>query len=168
MGEGLAKGLTPAQVMAENGLSYAHLLYGEIGGSFGEVSAAALLLGFAYLLIRRVISWHIPLTIFATVAVFTGIMHLLDSDKYASPLFHLLTGGIMLGAIFMATDYVTSPMTKRGMLIFAFGIGAITCVIRLWGAYPEGISFAILIMNAVVPLINIYVKPKLFGERVKR
>jgi electron transport complex protein RnfD len=168
MNEGLAKGFTPDEIVSQNGLSYLHLLFGQTGGSFGEVSAAALLLGFVYLLVRRVIRWHIPVTIFVTVAVFTGIMWLISPDKYANPLFHLLTGGVMLGAIFMATDYVTSPMTTRGMLIFAFGIGLITCIIRLWGAYPEGISFAILIMNAVVPLINIYMKPKRFGEKPKK
>jgi electron transport complex protein RnfD len=163
MAHGLADGLSPQQVMAEHGFSYFHMLFGQIGGSFGEISALALLLGFAYLLIRKVITWHIPVTIFLTVAVFTGIFWLVDPSKNPDPLFHLLTGGLMLGAIFMATDYVTSPMIKTGAVIYAVGIGLLTCIIRNWGAFPEGISFAILIMNAVVPLINMYVKPKRFG-----
>jgi electron transport complex protein RnfD len=161
----LAEGHTPQEIMAEHGFSYSQMLFGQTGGSFGEVSALALLLGFAYLLIRKVISWHIPITIFLTVSVFTGIFWLIDPSKNPDPLFHLLTGGLMLGAIFMATDYVTSPMLRKGAVIYAAGIGLLTCVIRKWGAFPEGISFAILIMNAVVPLINMYVKPKRFGKK---
>jgi len=167
MTQGLASGLSPQEIMANNNLSYLQMLFGQIGGSFGEVSALALLLGFAYLLVRRVITWHIPITIFCTIAVFTGIFWLISPTKYPDPLFHLLTGGVMLGAIFMATDYVTSPMTKKGAVIFAAGIGLITCIIRMWGAFPEGISFAILLMNAVVPLMNMYIKPKRFGEVLK-
>jgi electron transport complex protein RnfD len=165
MAHGLADGLSPQQIMADHGFSYFQMLFGQIGGSFGEVSALALLLGFAYLLIRKVITWHIPVTVFLTVAVFTGIFWLIDPSKNPDPLFHLLTGGLMLGAIFMATDYVTSPMLKKGAVIYAAGIGLLTCVIRKWGSFPEGISFAILIMNAAVPLINMYVKPKRFGEK---
>jgi electron transport complex protein RnfD len=99
--------------------------------------------------------------------VFTGILWQADPSKYADPVFHLLTGGVMLGAIFMATDYVTSPMTPKGMIIYAIGIGVITVLIRTWGAYPEGVSFAILIMNAFVPLLNLYIKPARFGKEVK-
>ena len=144
------------------------LFLGNVGGSMGEVSALALLIGFVYLLIRKIITWHIPVSIFVTVALFTGILHYANPDAYiGTPVFHLLTGGLMLGAIYMATDYVTSPMTSRGMLIFGAGIGIITVIIRVFGAYPEGVSFAILIMNAFTPLINKYVKPKRFGE-VKR
>jgi electron transport complex protein RnfD len=165
MAHGLADGHTPQEIMSKHGFSYFHMLFGQIGGSFGEVSAVALLLGFAYLLIRKVITWHIPVTIFLTVAMFTGIFWIIDSSKNPDPLFHLLTGGLMLGAIFMATDYVTSPMLKKGAVIYAVGIGILTCVIRNWGSFPEGISFAILIMNATVPLINMYVKPKRFGEK---
>jgi len=142
-----------------------NLFLGNVGGSMGEVSALALLIGFAYLLIRKIITWHIPVSIFVTVAIFTGILHYANPDAYiGSPEFHLLTGGLILGAIYMATDYVTSPMTTRGMLIFGVGIGIITVIIRVFGAYPEGVSFAILIMNAFTPLINKYVKPKRFGE----
>lgn len=162
--EGLSNGIPVAEIMAKNNLTYAQMLFGQMGGSFGEVSSLALLLGFVYLLVRKVITWHIPITIFTTVAVFTGIFYMIDPAHYADPLFHLLSGGLILGAVFMATDYVTSPMTKKGMVIFAIGIGLLTCIIRMWGSFPEGISFAILIMNALVPLINTYVKPKRFGE----
>lgn len=144
------------------------LFIGNNPGSLGEVSAAALLIGLVYMLIRKIISWHIPVSILATIFIFTGIMYLVDPALYASPLIHLLTGGVMLGAIFMATDYVTSPMSKKGMIIFGIGIGFFTVVIRLFGAYPEGMSFAILIMNAFTPLINTYCKPKRFGEVAKK
>ncbi len=141
------------------------MLFGAIGGSLGEVSAIALLLGFAYLLIRRVISWHIPVAIFASVFLLSGIFFLVDPTKFVNPLVELCVGGLMLGAIFMATDYVTSPMSKKGMLVFGCGIGLLTVVIRTWGAYPEGVSFAILIMNAFVPLIDRYMKPRKFGHK---
>ncbi|MBO8439102.1 MAG: RnfABCDGE type electron transport complex subunit D [bacterium] len=148
--------------------SHIDMMVGNMGGSLGEVSAVALIIGGIYLMIRKVITWHIPVSILLTVAVFTGILHACNPAEFASPLVHLLSGGLMLGAFFMATDYVTSPMTHRGQLIFGFGIGVITVVIRTWGAYPEGVSFAILIMNAVTPLINTYVKPRRFGEKVKK
>ena len=147
----------------------AGMFTGAMGGSFGEISALALLLGLAYLLMRRVITWHIPVAVLGTMAVFAtifaGIRFEDPSMHLLFPLFHLLAGGALLGAIFMATDYVTSPMTAKGMVIYGIGIGVITMCIRLWGAYPEGMSFAILIMNSVVPLINKYVKPKRFGAR---
>ena len=145
--------------------SYTSLLIGNHGGSLGEVSAIALLLGFAYMLWKKIITWHIPVTIIVTVFAFTGIMHWANPEAYASPFIHILSGGLMLGAIFMATDYVTSPMTKKGMVIYAVGIGLLTSIIRLFGSYPEGMSFAILIMNSLTPLINAYVKPKHFGEK---
>ena len=145
--------------------SYTSLLAGVHGGSLGEISAIALLLGFAYMLWKKIISWHIPVTIILTVFAFTGILHLVNPASYASPFLHILSGGLMLGSIFMATDYVTSPMTKKGMVIYAIGIGLLTSVIRIFGSYPEGMSFAILIMNAMTPLINTYVKPKHFGEK---
>jgi electron transport complex protein RnfD len=147
--------------------THMQLFYGYMGGSMGEVAAAALILGGLYLIWRKIITWHIPVSILVTVALFTGILWLVDPTKYADPVFHLLTGGIMLGAIFMATDYVTSPMTHKGMIIYGIGIGVITVLIRTWGAYPEGVSFAILIMNAFVPLLNMYIKPKRFGKEVK-
>ena len=141
------------------------MLVGNMGGSLGEVSALALLLGMFYMLWKKIITWHVPVSIFATVFVFTGIMHLVNPVQYASPFVHLLSGGMMLGAIFMATDYVTSPMSKSGMIVYGVGIGILTTVIRLFGSYPEGMSFAIFIMNGVTPLINSYMKPKHFGGK---
>lgn len=142
-------------------------LLGSIGGSLGEVSAVALLIGFIYLLIRRVITWHVPISIIASVAVFAAIMHGVNPTLYAGPLFHILSGGLLLGAIYMATDYVTSPMTKGGMIVYGVMIGIITMLIRLFGAYPEGMSFAILVMNGIVPIINRYMHPHLFGKAKK-
>jgi electron transport complex protein RnfD len=143
------------------------LFLGNIGGCIGEVSALALLIGLVILLWRKVITWHIPVTILATVAVLTGIMWMINPVLYVNPLYHLCAGGLMLGAIFMATDYVTSPMTATGMVWYGIGIGFLTVIIRYFGSYPEGMSFAILIMNAVTPLINNWCKPKRFGEAVK-
>ncbi|MBR6716677.1 MAG: RnfABCDGE type electron transport complex subunit D [Prevotella sp.] len=132
-------------------------------GTIGEVCALALLLGLAYMLWKKIITWHIPISILATVFVFSGLLSL-ASSVYANPFQVLFSGGLMLGAIFMATDYVTSPMTPKGQLIYGVAIGFLTVVIRNWGSYPEGMSFAILIMNAFTPLINSYIKPKRFGE----
>ena len=143
------------------------LLVGQTGGCLGEVSALALLIGLAYMLARRIITWHIPVSILATVFVLSGLLHL-SNPIYASPVTVLLTGGMMLGACFMATDYVTSPMTAKGQIIYGVAIGFLTVVIRTFGAYPEGMSFAILLMNAFTPLINTYCKPKRFGEVVKK
>ncbi|HBF95794.1 MAG TPA: Na+-transporting NADH:ubiquinone oxidoreductase subunit D [Porphyromonadaceae bacterium] len=143
------------------------MFLGFEGGSIGEMSALALLLGLAYLLWKKIITWHIPVSIILSVALFTGILFIFNPIPMFNPLIHLFSGGLMLGAIFMATDYVTSPMTKSGMLIYGVGIGLITVSIRLWGAYPEGVSFAILLMNAFTPLINNYTTPKRFGEVVK-
>lgn len=134
-------------------------------GAVGEVCALALLLGLAYMLYRRIITWHIPTSIILSVFVFSGLLHLAN-PIYANPVEVILSGGLLLGAIFMATDYVTSPMNHRGQLIYGIAIGFLTVVIRNWGSYPEGMSFAILIMNAFTPLINFYVKPKRFGEKV--
>ena len=143
------------------------LFLGNIGGCIGEVSALALLIGLVILLLRKVITWHIPVTILVTVAVLTGIMWLINPVLYVNPLYHLCSGGLMLGAIFMATDYVTSPMTTKGMVWYGIGIGFLTVIIRYFGSYPEGMSFAILLMNAVTPLINNWCKPKRFGEAQK-
>ena len=141
------------------------MLIGRIGGSLGEVSAIALLLGFAFMLWKKIITWHIPVSILATVFVFTGILYLVNPTVYVNPFIHLLSGGLLLGSIFMATDYVTSPMSKNGMIVYGIGIGLLTAVIRIFGSYPEGMSFAILIMNAFTPLINSYIKPKHFGGK---
>lgn len=147
-----------------------HLLLGSnaLGGAgtIGEVSAIALLIGLGYMLWKKIITWHIPISIIATVFVISGLLHIVN-PIYADPLSEILCGGLMLGAIFMATDYVTSPMTHKGQLIYGISIGVLTVVTRNWGSYPEGMSFAILIMNAFTPLINTYVKPKRFGEVVK-
>jgi electron transport complex protein RnfD len=166
MSEGIKNGEAVSALM-EKIPSHMQLFYGYMGGSMGEIAAVALILGGLYMIWRKIITWHIPVTILLTVAAFTGILWAVDPTKYADPLFHLLTGGIMLGAIFMATDYVTSPMTAKGMVIYGIGIGVITVLIRTWGAYPEGVSFAILIMNAFVPLLNMYFKPGRFGKEVK-
>lgn len=158
------------QIMNDPELSmpgYSKLFWGEMGGSLGEIAAFALILGLAYMLIRKIITWHIPVSILLTVAVFTGILWLANPEANADPLYHLMTGGLLLGAIYMATDYVSSPMSKKGMIIYGVGIGIITVLIRRFGAYPEGVQFAILIMNAFTPLINNYIKPSRFGEEVK-
>jgi Na+-translocating ferredoxin:NAD+ oxidoreductase subunit D len=173
-------GATPLSIIKEgikNGESLSKLMekvpttmqmfLGKMGGSMGEVAAFALLIGFVYLLIKKIITWHIPLSIIGTIAVFTTILWLINPETNANPMFHIMTGGVLLGAIFMATDYVTSPMNPKSMIIYGCGIGILTVVIRVWGAYPEGVSFAILIMNAFVPLMNVYIKPKRFGEEVK-
>jgi electron transport complex protein RnfD len=166
MKEGLAKGDSLTDIMTQIP-SLTDMLIGKIGGSLGEISAIALLIGFVYLLWKKIITWHIPVSMVGAAAVFAAILHGANPEAYADPLFHVFTGGLLLGAIFMATDYVTSPMSKTGMLIYGAMIGVITILIRVFGAYPEGVSFAILIMNAFTPLINKYIKPKRYGEVLK-
>ena len=158
---GLAKGLGPQGVES---LDYLNMLFLNIGGSAGELSAIALLIGFVYLLARKVIRPYITLSIIATVAVFSGIFWAINPAEYTDPLFNILTGGLLLGSIFMATDYVTSPMSNWGGVVFGIGIGVITMLIRYFGAYPEGVSFAILIMNSVVPLLNKWFHAKKYGR----
>ena len=165
--EGLASGLSMGEIFQQNNFSWGEMLFIKMGGSVGEISALALILGFVYLLIKRVIRPHIPVAIILTIVVITSIFHLIDPEQFTGPLFNILTGGVLLGSIFMATDYVTSPMNPVGMVIYGVGIGLITVLIRYFGAYPEGISFAILIMNSVVPLINKACKPKRFAKEVK-
>ncbi len=164
--EGLKNGEPLSSLMAQIPTP-AQMFLGNMGGSMGEVAAIALLIGFVYLLIRKVITWHIPVSIIGAMAIFTTILWLINPEKNADPLFHILAGGVLLGAIFMATDYVTSPMNPKSMILYGCCIGILTVIIRVWGAYPEGVSFAILIMNAFVPLMNAYIKPKRFGEEVK-
>lgn len=167
--EGVGAGKTIDQIMAMPEMpSYIDRLTGNMGGSLGEISALALILGGIYMLIRRVIDWQVPVSIIGTVFIIAGIFHLIDPAHYITPSFHLFTGGLMLGAIFMATDMVSSPMNMSGKVVYGIGIGLITIIIRLWGAYPEGISFAILIMNAFTPLINNAFKPKRFGVVAKK
>ena len=158
---GLAK---EGGVAAIEGLDYMDMLFFNIGGSAGELSAIAILIGFVYLLVRRVIRPYITLSILATVAVFSGIFWAINPEQFTDPVFNLLTGGLLLGSVFMATDYVTSPMSNLGGIIYGVGIGVITMLIRYFGAYPEGVSFAILIMNCFVPLINKVCHTKKYGR----
>jgi electron transport complex protein RnfD len=168
MKEGLDAGKSVQELMASPEMpSYLNLMTGEMAGSLGEMSAIAIILGGLYMLWKKIITWEIPLSIILSVTVFTGIFWLIDPSSYVNPGFHLITGGMMLGAIYMATDMVSSPMTRKAQLIYGIGIGVITIIIRVWGAYPEGVSFAILIMNATVPLLNNAFKPKRFGKEVK-
>lgn len=152
-----------AEKMAEVPMSYLDFFLGNMGGSLGETSVLALLIGAVGLFLFRLIKWEIPTAILATVAVFTWIVNVVSPASTPGPLFHLMTGGVMIGAFFMATDMVTSPLTRRGCLIFGAGIGIITCVIRIWGGFPEGMSFAIVIMNALVPLIDRLCYKRPFG-----
>ncbi|MDP8259329.1 MAG: RnfABCDGE type electron transport complex subunit D [Candidatus Aadella gelida] len=145
--------------------SYPALFFGRVGGSLGETSALALLVGLAYLLYKKIIEYRIPVAFIGTVAIFAGVMKLLDPAGAAPPLFHVLAGGLLLGAIFMATDPVTSPVTKKGRWIFGIGCGLIAMIIRVWGGLPEGVMYSILLMNAVTPLINRVTRSKRFGEK---
>ncbi|MBE9491879.1 MAG: RnfABCDGE type electron transport complex subunit D [Bacteroidetes bacterium] len=162
---GLKMGKTVPELMTEMP-SYVQELLGNQGGSLGEVSAIALIIGAIYMFVRKIITWEVPVAYFGSVIVFTGILWLVDPMLYVNPAFHLVTGGLMLGVFYMATDMVSTPLSSKGMLIFGLGCGILTVVIRVWGAYPEGVSFAILIMNAFAPLINMGFKPKRFGEKV--
>ncbi len=161
--EGIMQGKTIDQLQTQLP-SYVDMLMGQMGGSLGEVSAIALIIGGLFMLIRKIITWHIPVAFIGTSFIFAAILNQINPAMYIDPSFHLLSGGLMLGAIFMATDMVTSPMSKSGQLVFGIGCGLLTILIRVWGAYPEGVSFAILLMNAATPLINKGFKPKKFGE----
>jgi Na+-translocating ferredoxin:NAD+ oxidoreductase subunit D len=164
--EGVAQGGTVPELLTQVP-EYTDLLMGNMGGSAGEISAIALLLGGIYMLVRKIITWEIPVSYLGSVALLSGILWFVNPDIYVDPMFHLLTGGLMLGALYMATDMVTSPMSRWGMIVFGLGCGFLTIMIRIFGAYPEGVAFAILIMNAFVPLINRSFKPKRFGEEVR-
>ncbi len=163
--EGLAGGTTLSQIFPQGQFTW-DMAFIRMGGCIGELSAAALLLGFIYLLVRKVVKVTIPLTIILTVALISGVFSAVNPEMYTGPLFNIFTGGLLLGAFYMATDYVTSPMTTKGQIIFGIGIGVIVMMIRYFGAYPEGVSFSILIMNCVVPLLNKYCKPARFGKEV--
>lgn len=163
--EGIMNGQTVPEIMSANGLSYSQMLFANIGGSVGEISALALLAGFVYLLVRKVIRPHITLSIWATVALVSLVFWLAAPDRFTDPLFNLLSGGMILGSCFMATDYVTSPMSVKGGIVYGIGIGFITLMIRYFGSYPEGMSFAILIMNSTVPLINMWFHQKKYGRK---
>ena len=140
------------------------LFLGNSGGCMGEVCELAILIGFVFMLWRKIITWHIPVSILATVYIAFGLLYIANPNQFVNPNLEMLSGGLFLGAIFMATDYVTSPMSHKGQIVYGIAIGLLTVIIRTWGAYPEGMSFAILIMNAFTPLINNYFKPKRFGE----
>jgi len=144
------------------------LFLGNTGGCLGETSAAALLIGALFLIVRRIVDWRIPLAIVTSLTAFTGIFWFLAPDKYASPLFHILAGGLVIGAFYMATDMVSSPITPGGTWIYALGIGFLVGLIRLFGGFPEGVMFAILLMNTFVPLLNRYTRPRILGERKTR
>ena len=163
--EGIMNGQTVPEIMSANGLSYSQMLFANIGGSVGEISALALLAGFVYLLVRKVIRPHITLSIWATVALVSLVFWLAAPDRFTDPLFNLLSCGMILGSCFMATDYVTSPMSVKGGIVYGIGIGFITLMIRYFGSYPEGMSFAILIMNSTVPLINMWFHQKKYGRK---
>ena len=163
----VATGATPLGAFKEGSLPGVTLMdafLGHMGGSLGEVSALAILLGACYLLWKKIITWHIPVSFIGTALIFSAILWLVNPEQYMDPLMTIFTGGIMLGACFMATDMVTSPMAKSGQLLFGFGCGLLTIIIRNWGAYPEGVSFAILLMNSVTPLINRWCKPARFAN----
>lgn len=162
-------GPTPLAILQEEGAGAVstnmNLLLGQMSGSMGEISALALLIGGFYMLFKKIITWHIPVAYFGSAFVLAGILWLADPTMYADPLFHMVTGGMMLGVFYMATDYVSSPISAKGQIIFGVGAGVLTILIRVFGAYPEGVSFAILIMNAFTPLINSQIKPKRFGHK---
>ena len=141
------------------------LMLGNVGGSLGETSAILILLGGAYLAYKRYLDWRIPVSIFATVAALALLLNVID-PKFPDPLFMLASGGLMLGAVYMATDLVTSPITHKGAWIFGVGVGVIVVLVRVWGGLPEGVMYAILLMNAVVPIINRLTKPRVFGTKL--
>jgi len=143
---------------------YSDMLFGNIGGSLGETSAIAILIGGIFLLILKNADWRIPVSVLSTVLVFGGLFWLMNPEQYPDPIFHLLSGGLLFGAFFMATDMVTSPITTKGSWIFGIGIGILIVIIRLFGGLPEGVMFSILLMNGVTPLINRYTRPRIFGE----
>ncbi|NOU37018.1 MAG: RnfABCDGE type electron transport complex subunit D [Kiritimatiellaceae bacterium] len=162
-------GATPLAATGKELASIQDLFIGNVGGCLGETSALALLIGGAFLLVRRLIKWHVPASFIGTVALITGLAHHFNPELTPPALYHVLAGGLMIGAFFMATDMVTSPMTANGALIFGCGCGIITSVIRIWGGYPEGVSFSILFMNALTPLIDRYTIGKPFGYiRIKK
>jgi Na+-translocating ferredoxin:NAD+ oxidoreductase subunit D len=138
------------------------MFLGNVGGTIGETSAIALLIGGAYLLAKKIISWHIPVIYIGTVFILTFVLGR-NGFMSGNALYEILAGGLMLGAFFMATDYTTSPITRKGQIIFAVGCGLVTSVIRIYGGYPEGVSYSILFMNLFVPLIDKYTKPRAFG-----
>ena len=163
-------GATPLGLMKfeQIGTEASALIMGSVGGSLGETSGIVVLVCGGYLALRKHLNWRIPASIFLTVALMAGALHLLDAARYPSAVFMLFSGGLMLGAVYMATDMVTSPVTNRGCWIFGIGIGFLVVVIRLWGGLAEGVMYAILLMNALVPFINQATQPRLFGAGKKQ
>ena len=161
-----ATGATPLNLMKfqQEATPLAELAFGKIGGSLGETSGVLLILGGIYLYIRRDLDWRIPVSILLTVMIFSGCLTLFDAVRFPTPMFSVFSGGLLLGAIFMATDPVTSPTTPRGTWIFGIGIGVLVVLIRVFGGLPEGVMYAILLMNAATPLIDRYTQPRVFGR----
>ncbi|MCG8018672.1 MAG: RnfABCDGE type electron transport complex subunit D [Candidatus Thiodiazotropha sp. 'RUGA'] len=139
-------------------------LWGQTSGSLGETSALLLLLGGLFLIYKKVITWHIPLSMLGTLALLAGLFHLIDPDSYVDPMTHLFSGAAILCAFFIATDLVTSPVSIRGQILFGAGCGLLIYVIRTWAGYPEGVAFAVMLMNACTPLIDHYLKPRIYGR----
>jgi electron transport complex protein RnfD len=164
LGEVKMELMTKGTALAAENFNALDGLMGNMAGSAGETSALALALGGLFLLYRRIITWHVPVVFLGSVGLVSWICNTINPTVYPGPTFQLLTGGLIIGAFFMATDYVTSPVTPRGMIIFGLGCGLLTIIIRYWGGYPEGVSFAILLMNMCVPLIDTYTQPRVFGE----
>lgn len=162
--DGLKSGRSLAQIVTDNRIpGYFDMFWGNMSGSLGEISAIAILMGGVYLLWRKIITWHIPVAVLGSILIFEGLLWIVAPGRFMDPLFHLITGGVMLGAFFMATDFTTSTMTPGGKIIFGVGIGVITMFIRNFSAYPEGIAIAILIMNGFTPLIKAKINPKQLG-----
>jgi electron transport complex protein RnfD len=159
----LGRGVTLDQA-ATGTASLWQLIGGEAAGSLGETSALLILLGGLFLLYKRIITWHIPLAMLGTLALLASLFHLFDPDHFVGPLTHLLSGAAILGAFFIATDLVTSPVSLRGQLLFGAGCGLLVYVIRTWAGYPEGVAFAVMLMNACTPLIDHYLKPRIYGR----
>jgi Na+-translocating ferredoxin:NAD+ oxidoreductase subunit D len=160
----LSLGLSVPEILAAHSYDPLQSLLGHSNGSFGETSALLLILGGLYLLWRRVISWHIPVAILGTMALWALLFSTLDPHRYVGPMFHILNGGAILAAFFIATDPVTSPSTNLGRIIFGAGAGTLEYVIRTWGGFPEGIGFGILLMNALTPLLDHYLRPRIYGR----
>lgn len=162
----LSRGVPVDQTLSQHQDWIATLL-GAVPGSLGETSAVLLLAGGLFLIAKRIITWHVPVSLMGTLFVLGSVTSLIDPGRYPDGLFHLLTGATLLGAFFIATDLVTSPVTREGQIIYGIGIGALTFVIRTWAGYPEGMAFAVLLMNAATPLIDRYVRPRVFGRTSK-
>jgi electron transport complex protein RnfD len=159
----LGRGIALTQAMPKD-YSVLAMAIGDVRGSLGETSAVLLLVGGLFLIFQRIITWHIPLSMLATIALLATIFHGWNPDRYPDAAYHILSGGAMLGAFFIATDMVTSPVTRRGQLLFGAGVGALVYIIRSWANFPEGLGFAILLMNALTPLIDHYIKPRIYGR----